>query len=253
MRSVLLAFSFGALLSASPSGAADIASEAPSTSLSLTARGVIEARHTANIAAPLSERLTSVPYREGTSFGAGAVIAKFDCTAMEAELEALRDAHATLSIKHESQSELHAMGAAGELEVKLAASEMKQAASEARAIEARLKNCELKAPWAGRVVERLRQAHETPSVGEPIYSLVRSGSSELIVIVPSAWSSWLKTGQSFAFTVDETGEEATAKVIRLGATVDPVSQTYEIAARFTGSTKARPGMSGTARFERNPN
>ena len=213
-----------------------------------TARGVLEATHTAQIAAPLAARLLKVPYRDGAAFGAGATLATFDCAAMEAEREALESAHRTLTLRHRNQSELFAMGAAGELDVQLAASEAAQAASEARAIATRLEDCTVHAPWAGTVVERHKQAFETPGVGEPIYSIVRAGRSEIVLIVPSAWSRWLAKGQRFDFTVDETGETFAAKVARVGATVDPVSQTLEIAASPTARIKARAGMSGTAVF-----
>ena len=214
----------------------------------LSVRGVVEARHTADIAAPLAARLTAVPFREGTAFSKDAVIARFDCAAMEAERDALVSAHSTLSIRHETQAELHALGAAGELELRLARSEMEQAASETRAIESRLKDCTLHAPWAGRVVERHMQAHETPTVGAPIYSLIRSGASEIVMIVPAALADRIESGDPVQFKADGADTVTAAEVIRLGATVDAVSQTFEVVARPTGRDTLRPGTSGTARF-----
>jgi len=72
---------------------------------------------------------------------------------------------------------------------------------------------------------------------------------ELSIIVPSKWMRWIDIGQRFNFAVDETGESFTAKIIRRGAAVDPVSQTIDITAKPLGDIKALTGMSGIARFE----
>ena len=214
----------------------------------LEARGVLEASHSAVIAAPMARRLTHAGYRAGARFEANAVIARFDCAGLEAERDARADARRTLELRHRNQSELLVMGAAGELDVELAASELAQAASELRALDVRLEDCALRAPWAGTVVERHAQAHETPGAGAPIYTLVRAGASEVVLLVPSHWSRWLERGAAFDFEIDETGETVSAEVSRIGATVDPASQTLKVAGRITGRAGARPGMSGTARF-----
>ena len=54
----------------------------------------------------------------------------------------------------------------------------------------------------------------------------------------------------FTFQLDETGEKVRASVGRIGASVDPVSQSVRLAGEFV----SRPpdvlsGMSGTAIFE----
>lgn len=238
-----------ALLLSQPCFAASF--DAPNTedSLENTARGVLRAGQTAEIAAGMAGRLLKAGYKPGQYFKSGALLAKFDCTRQEAELAAVVQAHQTLTVKHENTSELFTLGAAGELDVTIARSEMQQASAEADAIKARLKDCAVYAPYPGYVTARHVSAFETPQAGQPLYSIQRAGTLELSVITPSKWMRWMKTGQNFDFTVDETGETFQAKIIRTGAAVDPVSQTIEITARPTGKTKALAGMSGIARFE----
>ena len=214
----------------------------------LRARGVLEASRSAEVAAPMAARLLSVPLEEGARFQRGAVLARFDCAALRAEQEARKAAHATLTLRHGNQSELWQSGAAGQLDVQLAESEMKQAASEARALAAKLRDCTVHAPWAGRVAARHMESFETPSVGQPILSIVGAGRGRITLIVPSAWSAWLETGAALTFTVDETRETFPASVARLGAVVDPTSQTMEVVAEPEGAVRAVPGMSGTAVF-----
>lgn len=214
----------------------------------MSARGVLRAGQTAEIAAGMAGRLLKAGYKPGQYFKSGALLAKFDCTRQEAELTAVKQALQTLTVKHENTSELFNLGAAGALDVSIAKSEMQQAAAEADAIQARMKDCAVYAPYSGYVTARHVSAFETPQAGQPLYSIQRAGTLELSVIAPSKWMRWMKAGQKFDFTVDETGENFTAKIVRTGASVDPVSQTIEVTARPVGKTKALAGMSGVARF-----
>lgn len=215
-------------------------------------RGVLQAGQTAEIAAGMTGKLLKASYKPGQYFKAGALLARFDCTRQNAELLALEQAYKTLIAKHENTSELFELGAAGELDVTIARSEMQQAKAERDAIEARLKDCSVYAPYAGHVTERHVSAFETPQIGQPLYSIQRYNTLELSIIAPSKWMRWMKVGQKLSFTVDETGETFNAKIIRTGASVDPVSQTVELTAKPTEKTKSLAGMSGIANFGTRP-
>lgn len=215
-------------------------------------RGVLQAGQTAEIAAGMTGKLLKANYKPGQFFKAGALLARFDCTRQEAELLALEQAHKTLAAKHENISELFNLGAAGELDVTIARSEMQQASAERDAVKARLKDCSIYAPYAGHVTERHVSAFETPQVGQALYSIQRYNTLELSIIAPSKWMRWIKVGQKLNFTVDETGETFKAKIIRTGVSVDPVSQTVELTAKPTQKTKSLAGMSGIADFGTQP-
>lgn len=215
-------------------------------------RGVLQAGQTAEIAAGMTGKLLKANYKPGQFFKAGALLARFDCTRQKAELLALEQAHKTLLVKHENVSELFSLGAAGELDVTIARSEMQQAKAERDAIDAKLKDCSIYAPYAGHVTARHVSAFETPQIGQPLYSIQRYNTLELSIIAPSKWMRWMKIGQNLSFTVDETGEVFEAKIIRTGVSVDPVSQTVELTAKPTEKTKSLAGMSGVADFGTQP-
>jgi len=212
------------------------------------ARGVLRAKQTANIAAGMSGQLLDAPYKSGQFFKSGDLLAKFDCALEEAELAAILQKHQTHSLKYETALELFKYGAAGKLDVDLAKSEMQQAFAESNALKTRLKYCSVYAPFSGYVTARHISAFETPQRGQPLYSIEKAGSLELSIIVPSTWLKWLEIGHSLDFSIDETGEVISAKVIRLGASIDPVSQTIEIIAKPILKSSALSGMSGHAEF-----
>ena len=254
-KGVYFGISAAALLSFSAHGAELNSAPAIDTNAELEAlqtRGVLRSGQSADIAAGMSGRLLKANYKPGQKFSAGALLAKFDCTRQEAELAARTQAHKTLKARYTNQAELFELGAAGELDVTIARSEMQQAQAEREALKVSLNDCEVYAPYAGFVTQRHVSAYETPQAGQPLYTIERSGTLEISIIAPSKWMRWMKTGKSFNFSVDETGEIFKAKIIRLGAAVDPVSQTIELTAKPTERTQALSGMSGLASFGANP-
>jgi RND family efflux transporter MFP subunit len=224
--------------------------EANTSAADMSARGVLVAGQSADIAAGMTGRLTSAPFKSGQYVKRGAILAEFDCNRQRAELKSRRAAHATQSLRHDNQAELLKMGAAGALDVSIARSERDQIAAEVSALEIAMKDCAVSAPFPGFVTAKHIEAHETAQAGQPLYSLDRAGTTEVSVIAPSDWAGWVKEGARFTFKVDETGDSISARVQRLSAVVDPVSQTIEITARLNGKHKGRPGMSGVALFEK---
>ena len=237
-----------------PAFSADFEAKVQSEDLSETqqTRGVLQAGQTAEIAAGMTGKLLKASYKPGQFFKSGALLARFDCTRQNAELLALEQGHKTLMARYENTSELFALGAAGELDVTIARSEMQQAEAERDAVKARLKDCSVYAPYSGHVTARHVSAFETPQIGQPLYSIQRYNTLELSIIAPSKWMRWIKLGQKLSFTVDETGETFSAKIIRTGVSVDPVSQTVELTAKPTEKTKSLAGMSGVADFGAQP-
>ena len=116
-------------------------------------------------------------------------------------------------------------------------------------IKVRTDQCVIKAPFDGQVVESLINEHEMPQSNAPLLRIVKTGRLELGLIVPSNWLVWLKRDTRFRFHVEETSTSHEARVLRLGAVVDPVSRTANIEALLINpSDNVRPGMSGTATF-----
>lgn len=213
-------------------------------------RGVVTSSWEAVVSAQLSERVLALPFGEGEKFDQGEELIRFDCVRLRAEAKAqkaLFDAKAAL---HDANERRAARGAAGSLEVEVSRAE--RAASEGRyeAAESLLRDCSIKAPFAGRVVERHIEVFEVPAQSMPLLTILKDDDLEVHIIAPSQWLSWMDVGSRFKFTVDETGRTYQGQVARLGASVDPVSQTFKLIGhleRADGNVVS--GMSGNAIFE----
>jgi membrane fusion protein, multidrug efflux system len=218
--------------------------------LATVVRGIVQPRREATIASRMTAVITDMPFREGQSFRAGALLARFDCSQTRAELNAARAAAAAYRATYQQNAELDEYEAIGRNEVEVSRANLNRAEAEAQAINARLSDCAVFAPFAGTVVERIANVREVAASGQPLMRIQTGRDVELELIIPSQWLTWIGPGARFAFRIDETGNDVRGEVTRLGASVDPVSRTIRVTARVTESNGLiLPGMSGTATFE----
>jgi hypothetical protein len=64
-------------------------------------------------------------------------------------------------------------------------------------------------------------------------------------MVPSRWLVWFKPNYGFQVHIDDTGKNYPVKLLRLGAKVDPVSQSIKAIAVIDGNfPELLAGMSG---------
>jgi len=174
---------------------------------------------------------------------------RLDCERQTAEANAAKAAYAAARSVYKSNVELKTYGAIGDFEVGVSKAEMQSALARSEAIASRTRDCEISAPFDGRVAELAINAFETSAPNQPLLKIVGNGEYELHLIVPSNWLAWLEIGNTFDFSVDETGKQHTALVSQIGAEVDAVSRTVPVIARFEQLPPAvLPGMSGTAFF-----
>lgn len=213
-------------------------------------RGVVRAVNEAVLSTDIVARVAEMPLREGESFAPGDLLIRFDCAVQRAEIDAARAAHAAAREVFLSNEELAAFNAVGKIELRGSRARMQKAEAEAKAAEARARDCQIDAPFAGRIAETMIHAHETTSRGEPLMKILDETDLEIELLVPSNWLVWLKKDVAFRFSVDETGKAYPASVSRLGGEVDPVSQTIKIFGRFsTRPGEVLSGMSGNALFD----
>jgi RND family efflux transporter MFP subunit len=213
-------------------------------------RGVIRAVNEAVISTDITARVSEMAFREGQAFRKGEPLIIFDCAVYEAETAAAWSAHAAAREVYLSNKALATLNAVGNSELRVSNAEMDRKEAEAKAVEARARDCRIAAPFDGRVAEVVIHAHESSSPGEPLIKVLNDTELEIELLIPSRWLLWLEPGLPFEFSVDETGLKYAATVTRLGGAVDPVSQTI----RVFGTLEDRPpellsGMSGTAIFE----
>jgi membrane fusion protein, multidrug efflux system len=213
-------------------------------------RGVINPSSESTIASKMTARIVAMPFGEGQSFPAGALLARFDCSQISAQLNAAKAAAAAYRKTYDTNVELDQYEAVGKNEVAVSKANLGKAEAEANAVATQLSDCEVRAPFAGKVVEQLARAREIAASGQPLLKIQSGREVELELIVPSKWLTWLQPGAAFSFKIDETGNVIRGRVKRFGASVDPVSKTIRVTGVVTErSGLVLAGMSGTATFD----
>lgn len=216
----------------------------------LQSRGVVQSSARIELRSDLSAMITSAEFTDGMKFKKGDVLVSFDCKKHQAELNSARAAAKGATIELQNKVTLHRNGAAGRSEVALAKSASQKTRFDVTALKARMKNCRIRAPFDGRIVTLNVRGLEMPPNDKPLMVIINDRSLELELVVPSMWLSWLQKEQNFRFQVEETGAEHKAVVKRIGAEVDPVSQTVKVYGKLLGNLQnTLSGMSGVALFD----
>ena len=202
------------------------------------------------LSSELSAKIAALPFREGDSFKAGQTLVAFDCGLFHAQsnkAEAAADAARQTLKVDQRLAQLDSIGA---LDVDLAAAKVRETEAEAGAMRATVSKCVLVAPFAGRVARLEAHAFEYVAPGKPLLEILDTRRLELQMIVPSRWLAWLKVGSRFSVRVDELERDYTGHVVRVGARIDPVSQSVALAGEVDGAhPELLPGMSGAASFK----
>lgn len=207
------------------------------------------ARDQVDLSSEISAKISAMPFRDGDAFRAGQTLVALDCSLYAAQLhKAQAEADAAVQLKRvdDRLSQLHSIG---EIEVQQADAKAKASAAEVAYMQATVRKCGIAAPFDGRVVKRSASAQQFAEPGKTLLTIVDTSRLELKMIVPSKWLAWLKPGHVLTVTVDEVGKTYPATVARIGARVDPVTQTVDVTAALSShAPELLPGMSGWAHF-----
>ncbi|MGK0298239.1 MAG: membrane fusion protein (multidrug efflux system) [Gammaproteobacteria bacterium] len=212
-------------------------------------RGLIKPQSRAVLSSEISGRISKIMFKSGERFNKNDQLIKFDCSLYNAELASARARFNAEKKRYENNKKLLELNAISDIEVELSMAEMEIAAAEVTIRNIRTNNCLITAPYSGRVIDIVVNEYESVLQDQELISILDDLTLEIELIVPSSWLIFLKNGVGFNFAVDETGKEYPSRIVQIGATVDPVSQTVRLIGEFDMQSKdVLSGMSGTAIF-----
>lgn len=214
------------------------------------APAVVKAEAEAILSGVIPGLIEELPNELGDRFAQDDLLARIDCDIHEANAQAARSESDAAQAIFTTRNSLFARGGIGRSEVEIAQAQAAAARARSLSSQAILKGCELRAPFAGIVVERLVNRYEYVEPGQPILSVVSSASPSVQIIAPSEWLQWVDVGTKGQLRLQATDRAYAIAVTALGPAVDPVSGTVTLLAEFDGEYPGViPGMSGTVMFE----
>jgi len=187
-------------------------------------------RQYTTIAAEIGAKISRLPIQESGAFKAGQQLVGFDCSLQQALLQKARAELSAAEHTDKANRRLAELNSIGQLEADLGRAALHKAQAEVGAQQALLGKCSIVAPFAGRIAEQRVREQQYVQPGQPLLDIIDDSVLELEFLVPSGWLGWLRTGQAFEVEIDETGQRYPARLTRIGARVDPVSQSVKVAA-----------------------
>lgn len=198
------------------------------------------------LSSQMAGRIRQVKVGLGDEAKAGASLIEFDCGEQRAQYEAAEAEYRGARETHVARLKLQALGAAGELEVTVAAANADKARSQVTLRRSQLAYCTVDAPFRGRVARLRVKSAESVQSGQPLVDLVNPTSLKAQIFVPAAWVVWLRPGAPL--TISANGQSFRATVAKLNSRIDGVSQQLELEARIEEGEGLVPGMIGVAIF-----
>jgi membrane fusion protein, multidrug efflux system len=217
----------------------------------ISARGLVKSAGESTLSTELIAPILRITKREGEAFQKGDVLVQFDCRRFNAELaSAEAEYEATYAVAQNNRN-LKRYGAVGGTDLAISDAKARKARADADVLKVKVSNCVIFAPFDGRIVEKMVNEHEIPTALSPLLKIVDDTRLEIDLIVSSRLLNNLQIDGVFSFAIDETGKTYQAKLNRIGAVVDAVSQTVRVSGVFIEPRpqNVKPGMSGKAEFE----
>lgn len=209
-------------------------------------RAQLSPRRYTTLAAEIGAKISRLPIPEGDSFKSGQILILFDCSLQQAQLNKARAAQTGAEKTWQANKRLAELDSVGKIDLDLSESELHKARAEVAASQSVLGKCAIAAPFAGRIAEQKVREQQYVQPGQPLLEIIDDSALELEFIIPSRWLVGLKPGSRFEVRIDETGKTYPARIQRIGARVDPVSQSIKINALVDGKfPELIAGMSGT--------
>jgi RND family efflux transporter MFP subunit len=226
--------------------AAFAADPVPPAAAPLQIRAKLSPVRYAVISAEVGAKVEKLPFAEGARFRAGEALVVFESAAYRAQADKARAQADSAERIVTAYRRLAEQGSVGQLELLSAEARAAEAKADKELTQVMLSKCTVSVPFAGRVGElRVREQQYVQS-GQPLIEVIDDSTLELEFIATSASLAWLRIGQKFSVKIDETGKSYEAVLTRIGAKVDPVSQTIKLAASIqSGNAELLAGMSGT--------
>lgn len=208
-------------------------------------RAQLSPRRYTTLAAEIGAKINRLPLSEGAAFKQGQLLVQFDCVLQQAQLAKAEAAQMAADTSWRGNQKLAELNSVGKIELDISKAEAMKAQAEVAANRALLGKCQIAAPFAGRIAEQKAREQQYVQPGQALMEILDDTTLELEFIIPSRWLSWVRSGAAFQVSIDETGKTYPAKVQRIAARVDPVSQSVKLTAVIDGRYgELVAGMSG---------
>jgi len=204
--------------------------------------GAVQARQHAALAARMTASVSALPYREGQSVQAGAVVVRLDDAAVRAAVAAAEAAEAAADADLQRIRALVESGVVARRELERVTAAASGAHAQLTAARDNLSYAALRAPFAGRVASRHVNLGDVVSPGTPLIEIEGEGDLELRATVEPAVAATLRPGSIVRAEVDGLPGPLAATVTAIAPSGDPTTHRFELKADLPAAPGLRAGL-----------
>lgn len=220
----------------------------------LEALGTLRADESVTISATVTETVAEVDFSDGDTVDAGQLLIRLDDSEVQAELRAAQALRVERNNVLQRSSQLQSRNLAPRADVEDSRARLRQVEAEVEAIEARLADHRLRAPFDGVVGFRNISIGALVTPGMDLVTLDKLDVVKLDFSVPAVHLAVLREGLHLsARTATYPDEVFVGEVTSVGMRIDPISRSALVRAEIPNpDLRLRPGMLMEVVLERRP-
>ena len=210
----------------------------------LEALGTLRADESVTLSATVTEIIAEVNFRDGQVVEAGQLLVRLEDGEEQAQLRAAQAQRDERRSAVDRLNQLQSRNMAARADVEDSQTQLRQAEAEIQALEARLTNYQLRAPFEGRVGFRNISVGSLVTPGTPLATLDKLDVMKLDFTVPESFLAILTPGLPLiAHSAAYPDDVFRGEVSSIGSRVDPVSRSISVRAEIDNPEfRLRPGM-----------
>jgi RND family efflux transporter MFP subunit len=217
-------------------------------SLNLSAediRAVIEPKERTLFTSEVSSSVKAINRKMGESFKEGETLLQLDDVVYLANLMKARAAVSKAEADFEAAKKLWADKVISHSDYRKAEAELATAQAELALALKSFNGCFIKAPYNGKVVNVFVKLFEHVEINQNLIEILDDSILIAKLLVPERYLADISVGDELDLRIIETGATVKAKVVRMGAVLDPVSSLFKVEAKIDNQdNKIRAGMEG---------
>jgi len=212
-------------------------------------RAVLEPREQTLFTSEVQSTVDAIERKMGESFQEGDRLITLDTTVYLANYTKAKALLAKAQTDFEVISQLYQDKVASHSELRDAEAAKAIAEADLAMAKKAYESCHIDAPYTGKVVTVFVKEYERVQVGQTLIEILDDGVLIAKLLIPERFLNEIAIGDDLQLTIQETGTSHTAKVLRIGAVLDPVSSLLKVDAEIDNrSGNLRTGMEGSFRL-----
>ncbi|WP_083024622.1 efflux RND transporter periplasmic adaptor subunit [Vreelandella lionensis] len=210
----------------------------------LEALGTLRADESVTLSATVTDTIAEINFDDGEQVERGRLLVRLEDAEEQALLRAAQAITDERRNASDRASQLQQRNLAARADVEDTQSQLRQAQADAQALEARLENYRIHAPFSGRAGFRDVSVGTLVTPGMALVTLDKLDVMKLDFTVPAVFLGRLSAGLSLSATTAAYPDEVfRGDVASIGTRIDPVSRSVSVRAELANpDLKLRPGM-----------